>query len=114
MGILPRRLMVPDEDFARAQTLLRDGVAGKQARICERVDCGQVSRRQGHGVSQPAQGFRSGLDAVMLAAAVPAREDSDVLEIGRGAGAASLCLAARVPGCASPASRSTRTRGAGE
>lgn len=47
---------------------------------------------------QPADGFRSGLDAVMLAAAVPAREGSEVLEIGSGAGVASLCLAARV-GC---------------
>lgn len=47
---------------------------------------------------QPARGFRSGLDAVMLAAAVPAREGSEVLEIGAGAGVASLCLAARV-GC---------------
>jgi Putative prokaryotic signal transducing protein len=30
LGILPRRLMVDDDDFARAQTLLRDGL-GKQA-----------------------------------------------------------------------------------
>jgi tRNA1(Val) A37 N6-methylase TrmN6 len=48
---------------------------------------------------QPVDGFRSGLDAVMVAAAVPARETSDVLEIGAGAGVASLCLAART-GCA--------------
>ena len=46
-------------------------------------------------VSQPVQGFRSGLDAVMLAAAVPAG-DGDVLELGAGAGAASLCLGARL------------------
>lgn len=50
-------------------------------------------------VRQPAAGFRSGLDAVMLAAAVPARSGAHVLELGAGAGAASLCLAARVPGC---------------
>ena len=48
---------------------------------------------------QLAHGFRSGLDAVMLAAAVPAREKSTVLEIGAGAGVASLCLAVRT-GCA--------------
>jgi len=47
---------------------------------------------------QPERGFRSGLDAVMLAAAVPARASSEVLELGAGAGVASLCLAARV-GC---------------
>ena len=47
---------------------------------------------------QPLTGFRSGLDAVMLAAAVPARAGDDVLELGSGAGAASLCLAKRT-GC---------------
>jgi len=47
-------------------------------------------------IRQPTDGFRSGLDAVMLAAAVPAGEGGDALELGAGAGAASLCLAARV------------------
>jgi tRNA1Val (adenine37-N6)-methyltransferase len=50
-------------------------------------------------VHQLAQGFRSGLDAVMLAAAVPAKARETILELGSGAGAASLCLAARVPDC---------------
>jgi tRNA1(Val) A37 N6-methylase TrmN6 len=45
-------------------------------------------------VSQPENGFRAGLDAVMLAAAVP--ESRNVLELGAGAGTASLCLAARL------------------
>lgn len=49
-------------------------------------------------VVQPASGFRSGLDAVMLAAAVPAVSGQSGLELGAGTGAASLCLAARVPG----------------
>jgi tRNA1(Val) A37 N6-methylase TrmN6 len=47
---------------------------------------------------QTAHGFRAGLDAVILAAAVPVRSGDDVLELGSGAGTASLCLAARVPG----------------
>jgi tRNA1Val (adenine37-N6)-methyltransferase len=47
-------------------------------------------------VRQTADGFRSGLDAVMLAAAVPEGQDGEVLELGAGAGVASLCLAARV------------------
>ena len=51
-------------------------------------------------VDQPASGFRSGLDAVMLAAAVPAQAGQTVLELGAGAGTASLCLLARVPGLA--------------
>jgi len=46
-------------------------------------------------VRQPESGFRSGLDAVMLAAAVPARAGQIALELGAGAGTASLCLAAR-------------------
>jgi len=42
---------------------------------------------------QPQTGFRGGLDAVMLAAAVP--KAANALELGAGAGTASLCLAAR-------------------
>lgn len=93
LGILPRRLMVADEDFARAAALLRDGMARREA-----------SRETGEDrflggkivVRQFRDGFRAGLDAVMLAAAVPAREGDAVLELGSGAGTASLCLASRV------------------
>jgi tRNA1(Val) A37 N6-methylase TrmN6 len=49
-------------------------------------------------VRQSVSGFRSGLDAVMLAAAIPARDSDEILELGSGAGAASLCLARRT-GC---------------
>lgn len=48
--------------------------------------------------AQPAGGFRSGIEPVLLAAAVPAQPGARVLEAGTGAGAALLCLAARVPG----------------
>jgi tRNA1(Val) A37 N6-methylase TrmN6 len=51
-------------------------------------------------VTQPLAGFRSGLDAVMLAAAVPAMPGQSALELGSGAGTATLCLAARVSGLA--------------
>jgi tRNA1(Val) A37 N6-methylase TrmN6 len=47
---------------------------------------------------QTERGLRAGLDAVMLAAAVPARPGERVLEAGTGAGQAMLCLMARVPG----------------
>jgi tRNA1Val (adenine37-N6)-methyltransferase len=43
-------------------------------------------------------GHRSGFEPVLLAAAVPARAGETVLEAGTGAGAALLCLGARVPG----------------
>ncbi len=46
---------------------------------------------------QPANGFRSGIEPVFLAASVPARAGEHVLEAGTGAGAALLCLNARVP-----------------
>ena len=49
-------------------------------------------------VQQPERGFRSGLDAVMLAAAVPAKAGDSALELGSGAGTVSLCLMARVEG----------------
>lgn len=48
--------------------------------------------------AQPAEGFRSGIEPVLLAAAVPAVPGDRVLEAGTGAGAALLCLAARVQG----------------
>jgi tRNA1(Val) A37 N6-methylase TrmN6 len=48
---------------------------------------------------QPVRGFRSGLDAVMLAAAVSAEAGEDLLELGAGAGAASLCVALRIVDC---------------
>jgi tRNA1Val (adenine37-N6)-methyltransferase len=48
--------------------------------------------------AQPRQGFRSGIEPVLLAASVPARAGECVLEGGSGTGATLLCLAARVPG----------------
>ena len=51
-------------------------------------------------VWQPKAGYRAAMDPVLLAAAVPARPGESALELGCGAGVASLCLAARVPGLA--------------
>jgi len=49
---------------------------------------------------QPRAGFRAAIDSVLLAGAVPAGPGDTVLEPGAGAGAAALCLARRVAGCA--------------
>ena len=65
-------------------------------------EAGEITR--GHllggsiGFAQPRIGFRTGIEPVLLAATIPARAGQRVLEAGTGAGAALLCLAARVPG----------------
>ncbi len=46
---------------------------------------------------QPAEGYRVAIDPVLLAAAVPARPGSRVMDLGCGVGAAALCLLSRVP-----------------
>jgi tRNA1(Val) A37 N6-methylase TrmN6 len=48
---------------------------------------------------QPAEGYRTAIDPVFLAAAIAAEPNQLVLDVGCGAGAAMLCLAARVPQC---------------
>jgi tRNA1(Val) A37 N6-methylase TrmN6 len=68
-------------------------VADKVATSDDTLLGGRVKLRQ------PVEGYRVAIDPVLLAAAVPAREQDRVLDIGCGTGAASLCLAARVPGC---------------
>ncbi|MEM6905529.1 MAG: methyltransferase, partial [Pseudomonadota bacterium] len=45
---------------------------------------------------QPLSGYRAATDPVLLAAAIPAWAGEAVLDLGCGAGAASLCLASRV------------------
>jgi tRNA1(Val) A37 N6-methylase TrmN6 len=47
---------------------------------------------------QPRRGHRVGHDAILLAAACPARAGDKVVDLGAGVGGAGLALAARVPG----------------
>jgi tRNA1(Val) A37 N6-methylase TrmN6 len=47
---------------------------------------------------QGKDSYRAAIDPVLLAAAIPARADERVLDLGCGVGAASLCLALRVAG----------------
>jgi len=47
---------------------------------------------------QPRRGYRVAIDPVLLAASVNARPGETVLDVGAGSGAATLCLAARIPG----------------
>jgi tRNA1(Val) A37 N6-methylase TrmN6 len=48
-------------------------------------------------ILQPEKCYRAGIDAVFLAAAIPAVSGETIFEAGIGAGVASLCLLARVP-----------------
>lgn len=48
-------------------------------------------------ILQPEKGYRAGIDAVFLAASVPAAPGDKVFEAGMGTGVAALCLAHRVP-----------------
>lgn len=46
---------------------------------------------------QNQKGYRAGMDAVLLAAAIPAKAGERALDIGAAGGVVSLCLARRVP-----------------
>jgi tRNA1(Val) A37 N6-methylase TrmN6 len=48
-------------------------------------------------ILQPEKGYRAGIDAVFLAASIPAQTGDNVFEAGIGAGVVSLCLAHRNP-----------------
>jgi tRNA1(Val) A37 N6-methylase TrmN6 len=48
-------------------------------------------------VLQPEKGYRAGIDAVFLGAAIPAQQGETVFEAGIGVGVASMCLLARCP-----------------
>lgn len=51
-------------------------------------------------VRQPRNGYRAGVDAVLLAASVraPSQDPQTLLDIGAGAGTVGLCAATRMPG----------------
>jgi tRNA1(Val) A37 N6-methylase TrmN6 len=48
-------------------------------------------------ILQPEKGYRAGIDAVFLAAAVPCSPGDTLFEAGIGVGVAALCITARVP-----------------
>jgi tRNA1(Val) A37 N6-methylase TrmN6 len=49
-------------------------------------------------LTQPARGHRAGSDAVIVAAAVPAKPGETVVDFGSGVGTAGLAVALRIPG----------------
>lgn len=51
-----------------------------------------------HVLQPKSEGFRSGMDAVLLAATIPADAVGALYDLGAGTGAAGFCAAARAPG----------------
>jgi tRNA1(Val) A37 N6-methylase TrmN6 len=102
IGILPRRVLVPDDAHEAAKAILE---AGPEQAVVEGIVVDNVATTADSLLGgkvmfyQPAEGYRAAIDPVLLAAAVPARAGHHVLDLGAGAGAASLCLARRVPEC---------------
>src|SRR5436309_3809820 len=77
------RTPVSDTSFARMPAeVTEDAVLGGKLRL-----------------KQPSAGHRVGHDAILLAAACPARAGEQIVDLGAGVGAAGLALAARVDGC---------------
>src|SRR5712664_1747597 len=74
-----------------------------------RMNCGRMSNPAGETTEdaflggglrlrQPKSGHRAGHDAMLLAAATPARSGDRVVDFGAGVGAAGLAVAKRVAG----------------
>lgn len=97
ISAIPRRLMVADDDHAAAEALLR--AAGEGVSDGTGVAPSTGDRLLGGRVvfHQPASGYRAAIDPVLLAAAIPSGLRGRAADLGCGAGAAALCLAARLP-----------------
>ncbi len=99
IGVLPRRIMVSDDDYDYAANLLAEGEKSQPIAETELVDLSLLSDDKFLGgaidVYQLIDGFRSGIDAVFLAAALPDEGEMRVLDAGCASGAVSLAIAAR-------------------
>lgn len=106
IGAFPRRIMVDDGHFERARALVEAGPEEvpleELERQAEQSTMAEIAVSRdtllGGRVEflQPKQGFRAAIDAVLLAAALPATPGQRVLDVGCGVGTAGLCLARRI------------------
>src|SRR5262249_84493 len=100
LGILPRRILVHEEHQDSARRLLEDaGLAHElrpqpDAKAAELTDDGVLGGRL--RLVQTRAGHRVGHDAILLAAATPARSGDRIVDLGAGVGAAALAVAMRV------------------
>jgi tRNA1(Val) A37 N6-methylase TrmN6 len=104
LGILPRRILVDDDDQNRARRLLQDAGLAHELRPLppgqepqEDPDLTDDAVLGGRlRLTQKRRGHRVGHDAILLAAATGARAGDRVVELGAGVGAAGLALAHRI------------------
>ena len=97
---IPRRLMVVDEDYAAAVGLLEqagelDGKTSPYPVVAPSDDRADHVLGGRVIIHQPSGGYRSAIDPVLLAAAVPDVNMGSVLDVGSGVGTAALCYAER-------------------
>lgn len=82
IGILPRRIMVADEDFDEAESLINEGLSNAEElhsaselpafeEIDEELLTDDLFLGGALKIYQPRKGFRSGIDAILLAASLP-------------------------------------------
>ena len=103
LGVLPRRILVHDDDNREARQILSDAGLAHELRTDEmRPDPGRFTEDAFLGgqlrLRQPKSGHRAGHDAMLLAAATLARSGDRVVDFGAGVGAAGLAVARRVAG----------------
>ena len=102
LGVLPRRILVHEDDN-------RAGAPDSHAMPGLPTNCGPMTEPSGEftedaflggqlRLRQPKSGHRAGHDAMLLAAATPARPGDRVVDFGAGVGAAGLAVARRVAG----------------
>src|SRR6185437_5767921 len=100
LGVLPRRILVDDEQQDVARRLLIDAGLAHELRA-EQVDPNDLTDDAVLGgrlrLRQKRRGHRVGHDAILLAAATPARPGDVAVDFGSGVGAAGLALVMRVP-----------------
>ena len=99
LSFLPRRMLVDEDDAVRARTILHG--RGSWSRNCAMAEAPDENPSQlvidaflgGRlQLRQPAEGHRSGTDAVLLAAAAPADFSGLAIDVGAGVGAAGLAM----------------------
>jgi tRNA1(Val) A37 N6-methylase TrmN6 len=99
LGMLPRRIVVGEDQHEEARQLLEDAGLAHELRPLAAAGFTDDAVLGGRlRLRQMRRGHRVGHDAILLAAATEARPGDHVVDLGAGVGAAGLALAVRVAG----------------